>query len=496
MTSPAHAEHHHQLPPPLDFSPYPPFPVAWAYTAVDTVCGTLSPVPWLDCSDWRNWLPSSFTANGAWLAPENKCPTAVIDLLPPLTTYQEFSDNFQQQQEQLEPPSTWATLSAFAATPSTTLADLTSGSALIAMIGLVWMMRRMKVVVIPFFSKLGRQAALRTHGAEWCAQPANDIRIQKFGEYVFRLCFHSAISLAGVIIFWDSPWWAEVLGRSGPTLASSSLLSKDGPILGTQSLFLDFPFQPIQPSMIWYYLVQAAYNVEAMICLLELSLSVQFQSIFVPNATRLQCPIHVGWSKKVRGDFREMFIHHIVTNLLIFGSSFIRMTRVGSMVFLVHDISDVPVDLSKLANFLKWKATTASCFALMVLVWSMTRLYILPFVIFRSVIWESWLVCANGYIHPIYYVLYRPPFVVLVFVLILLHLIWFSMFIQMGYVLIRKGEAHDLSEHKKGEQHPQQQVSGGGDGACTANGTTTAANKNTNGTRTSNGVRHEDKKYS
>ena len=173
--------------------------------------------------------------------------------------------------------------------------------------------------------------------------------------------------------------------------------------------------------------------------LLELSFTV---SVFPPR---------IAWKKTVRGDFREMFIHHVITNLLVIGSSFFRFTRVGSMVFLVHDISDVPVDLSKLANFLKWKATTATCFASMVLVWCMTRLGALPFVIFRSVIQESWMVCTSGHIEPIYYLHYQPLFVVLIGLLILLHLLWFGMFIQMGWLLISKGEAQDLAEHKKGE---------------------------------------------
>jgi hypothetical protein len=270
------------------------------------------------------------------------------------------------------------------------------------------------------------------------------------------------ISIAGIILFWNSPWWADVVGSS----------KTNDTVVGTPTLFLDFPFQPIQPSMIWYYLIQAAYNIEAMICLLELSFDICFQSPIVSNinkknslrssstagpGTTVQSPISIKWSETVRGDFREMFVHHVVTNMLIFGSSFVRMTRVGSMVFIVHDISDVPVDLSKLANFLKWKATTVTCFLSMVIVWLMTRLYVLPFVIFRSVVTESWLVCANGYVHPIYWVMYRPPFIVLMGLLILLHLIWFSMFIRMGYVLVSKGEAHDLSEHRAGEQEQQNQ---------------------------------------
>ena len=50
-----------------------------------------------------------------------------------------------------------------------------------------------------------------------------------------------------------------------------------------------------------------------------------------------------------------------------------------------------------------------------------------------------------------YYNMFQPIFVFLLGFLILLHFFWFTMFIRMGYVLIRRGEAHDLSEHKNGE---------------------------------------------
>ena len=146
-----------------------------------------------------------------------------------------------------------------------------------------------------------------------------------------------------------------------------------------------------------------------------------------------------------------MFVHHIFTNLLIIGSSFYRFHYIGSMVFIVHDISDIPVDLSKLANFLKWKTTTTICFIGMCITWFLTRLYILPFIVWRSIIYESWLVCADGNIPPMYYNMFQPIFVFLLGFLILLHFFWFTMFIRMGYVLIRRGEAHDLSEHKNGE---------------------------------------------
>jgi len=251
------------------------------------------------------------------------------------------------------------------------------------------------------------------------------------------LCFHSTISLVGIYLFFDKPWW-QTLDRSEEATT------------GTKYLYIDFPFQPVDPGMAWYYLVQAAYNIEVMISLLEISCYVEFQPI-VNEEKRWQLPFRLKWSESCRGDFREMFVHHVFTNILILGSSTYRLSYIGSMVFLVHDISDIPVDLSKLANFLKWKKTTVICFLAMCITWLATRLFILPFIIWRSIIYESWLVCVDGNVPPMLYKMYQPLFVSLLGFLILLHFFWFTMFIRMGYVLMRKGETHDFSEHKRGE---------------------------------------------
>jgi TLC domain len=201
-----------------------------------------------------------------------------------------------------------------------------------------------------------------------------------------------------------------------------------------------------------YYLLQAAYNVDALVTLLELSLAVQVR---VPRAWAHQSPVAIYWRPTVRGDFREMAVHHVITNLLIVGSSVCRLTRIGSMVFLVHDVSDVPVDLSKLANFLKYKWTTLSCFLTMVLVWMAARLYILPFVIYRSILTQSHHVTQG--VPVLLYMYYRHVFYTLVALLIGLHVTWFGMFLQIFATFLRKNECHDLSEHKQGETQQQQQ---------------------------------------
>lgn len=427
-----------------DYSEYPPTPVTWAFTLVDTVCEPVG------CREWRQALPSSWTEPGEWLSDEYRVDS-VRSFVPLLLSYQDFVKQ-QQEQQQLqqkqgrggrfaargaeENVSTSAPLSPYSLsllkqyafeTPSTSLSDLTTPTSILVLIVLVWFIRRLKSVLMPMFSRFGRKAGRATHGKDW--EQKNEVRIVKFGEYVFRLVFHSAISLAGLYLLLKKEWWTD-----------------------TKQLWLNYPSQPVDPGMSWYYLVQGAYNLEAMASLLQLSFTVSFFPKAV-SGERSRFPIHIGWSKDVRGDFREMFMHHVITNFLVIGSSAFRLSRPGSMVFLVHDISDVPVDLSKLANFLKWKRSTAACFASMVIVWCMTRLGVFPFVIYRSALNEAWLCCASGIVGPMVYVCYYPIFATGVGLLITLHLAWFTMFIRMGYVLVFKGEAHDLSEHKKGEEH-------------------------------------------
>jgi len=402
----------------IDFSPYPPTPVVWAYTAVDAACEPLG------CADWRDQLPQRWSQEGAWLSGEFRVGQIPK---PALLTYQQYlqqQHNNDSNSGQIRSIGLESLYNYAFKTTSTSLAELTTPTAICALFVLVIVLRRIKATLLPRFSDLGRKAALHTHGRQWLEQKNNQTRIVKFGEYVFRLLFHTAVSIAGIVYFWDKEWWTAD---------------------GTKSLWIGYPNQPVDAGMAWYYLTQSAYNVEAMISLLEIS-------FVIKTAAKGKFPgFRIAWSPNVRGDFREMFVHHVVTNLLIMGSSSFRLTRAGSMVFLVHDISDIPVDLSKLANFLKWKRSTGVCFFTMVVVWSITRLTILPFVIFKSAMTESWMVCSNGVVDPILYIFYKPIFVFLVGLLIVLHAAWFTMFLQMGYYLIFKGEAHDLSEHKTGE---------------------------------------------
>ena len=303
---------------------------------------------------------------------------------------------------------------------------------------LFFLMRQVKSIVIPAFCDFGRRMGQSTHGVEW--EKENQERITKFGEYVFRLLYHSSVAIFGLWYFWDKPWWDPANGKQ-------------------IVIFEGYPHHEVETGMIWYYLVQSAYNVDAMISLIELSFAIKVQYPICPKRKEWRNPVSIGWSPTCRGDFREMAIHHVVTNMLILGSSYCRFTRIGSMLLLLHDISDVPVDLSKLANFMKWKITTIICFISILVLWLITRLGILPFVIWKTIHFDSKILYMEGPLDRRHFDIYCRGFEILVSCLIALHFFWFTILIRIGYRLVTNGERHDLTEHKNGEDQGADVVS-------------------------------------
>lgn len=303
----------------------PPAPVVWVYNTVDMICGT---VGW--CRDWRRFVFGEQISPDSWWSDQYRVPSLSAGNFPPLLSYADFYQTHYSNitgtaatpwgQHQF---TTWDALYRYAfATSSTALGDLSTPTAFGVLLVVAWLLRNIKAQLCPLFSSFGRRAAILSHGKEWVELSSNQIRITKFGEYVFRLLYHATISVYGLAYFWDKEWW-----QRGNTVA----------------LYEGYPLHEILPGMAWYYILQAAYNVDALISLLELSFVVKFRSIRYNDSTsrtehnrrRWQSPIIIAWSPTVRGDFDEMFAHHIVTNVLVIGSSYFRLSRIGSSKFRV-----------------------------------------------------------------------------------------------------------------------------------------------------------------
>jgi hypothetical protein len=110
------------------------------------------------------------------------------------------------------------------------------------------------------------------------------------------------------------------------------------------------PHQPI--GFRWYYLGTMGYHVHQM--------------------------VQHAFFEEIRGDFVEMFLHHVVT-LMLYGFSYlINMTAAGSVVMFLHDWADIFTSIVRC-----FTETTLLPFTLvgitgMATTWVWTRLYIFP----------------------------------------------------------------------------------------------------------------------
>ncbi|MEQ2253965.1 Ceramide synthase 2, partial [Ilyodon furcidens] len=78
-------------------------------------------------------------------------------------------------------------------------------------------------------------------------------------------------------------------------------------------------------------------------------------------------------------DFKEQIVHHLATLVLLSFSWCANFIRIGTLVMLVHDASDVFLESAKLFNYAKWEKTSKGLFVVFAIVFMVTRLIIFPF---------------------------------------------------------------------------------------------------------------------
>jgi len=168
-----------------------------------------------------------------------------------------------------------------------------------------------------FFHSL--RHAVSAVGSSFARRHSSDsAKVAKFGESTFKLLCHGGFSLFGLKQITTQPWWAE-----------------------TRLLWTAQDAWVPPPLLHMYYLCQMAYNLEAFFYLLSHSFSLELSSLFygLPRVTK---------SDARRGDFLEMMIHHVTTDLLLVLSYRHHFVRVGMVILYIHDLSDVRNSLNEI----------------------------------------------------------------------------------------------------------------------------------------------------
>jgi len=170
----------------------------------------------------------------------------------------------------------------------------------------------------------------------------------------------------------------------------------------------DFPLQGIDNDVWWYYTLVVGY----------------YWSLVINQ-----------FSEGRRKDFWMMFAHHVITLSLLCFSWMINITRIGSMFNLIHDIADVPLELTKICIYANKQRMGKVGVTILAVTWVLTRLVIFPLHILRSAIYETNLFFKE------------PPvgemFRILSYILFAMHIVWTYFIMQVCINCWKKEEIQD-----------------------------------------------------
>ncbi|XP_017261005.1 ceramide synthase 2 isoform X1 [Kryptolebias marmoratus] len=236
---------------------------------------------------------------------------------------------------------------------------------------------------------------------------------KRFCEACWRGFFYLSAFLGGIWALHDKPW-----------------------LYNLKEVWAGFPKQSMLPSQYWYYLLEMGFYLSL---LLSLTIDVK------------------------RKDFKEQVIHHIATLTLLSFSWISNYIRIGTLVMVVHDSSDVLLEGGKLLNYAKWHQAANGIFVVFTALFMVTRLVIFPFWLIHC----TWVYPMEQFAPFFGYYFFN----VMLLVLQILHIYWAFLILRMVYNFIfnkqlegdvRSDEEEDDSDPPKEQKHKLSHINGYG----------------------------------
>ncbi|XP_043290137.1 ceramide synthase 6 [Venturia canescens] len=206
--------------------------------------------------------------------------------------------------------------------------------------------------------------------------------LTKFCENSWRCLYYTYSFIYGIVILWDKPWLWDI-----------------------KYCYYDYPYHPVTNDLWWYYMVSMAF----------------YWSLGISQFFDVK-----------RKDFWQMFIHHIATLALMSFSWVGNLTRIGSLVLVVHDCADIFLEAAKMAKYAKYQKLCDFIFFIFTILWIVTRTGVYPFWIIYSTSIEAPKIVP---MFPAYYI-----FNFLLVLLLALHILWTWLILKIAYNAIYAGQ--------------------------------------------------------
>ncbi|CAN8009904.1 unnamed protein product [Ixodes pacificus] len=204
-------------------------------------------------------------------------------------------------------------------------------------------------------------------------------KLARFSETAWRFLFYAHIFCYGLYVLWDKPW-----------------------LWDTMHCWYDFPYHPVADGIWWYYMIQLGFYTSCT------------ASHFVSTKRR---------------DFWTMFAHHVVTITLLCLSWSCNLHRVGSLVLIVHDFADVPLEVARMARYVNRQRVADATFFLFTISWLVSRLGLYPYRVVYSAVFEAVTIVGMSSAYHV--------FCSLLLALQFMHVFWTWMIIQAAMQAIR-----------------------------------------------------------
>jgi len=200
-----------------------------------------------------------------------------------------------------------------------------------------------------------------------------------------------------------------------------------------------------------YYMVSAAYGTYLMATedwVLESSKYAHAYSSY-PFAFRIYYLISIAFYfseiialvlEPKHTDFFQMVFHHVTTISLLLLSYNHNLTRFGIIILFIHDIGDPFMELAKICVHLKKQKLANLFFALFACVFFVSRLIIYPIFIVRPAI-----ICLLSHRYHVWSISIG---MLLVF-LVIVHVIWMTQILKLGYVFIFSDSQRAIQQESK-----------------------------------------------
>lgn len=255
---------------------------------------------------------------------------------------------------------------------------------------------------VALFRPFGRYMCYRGEkdgGDSIKSKRVKDKTVLKIAEGMWRLSFYTFSAIYGFFfVLWDKPYRHD-----------------------TMHGLYEYPHHPVASEEWWLYNIELGFYVSLVIT----------QMIDTK-----------------RKDFWQMFIHHIVTIVLIVLSWACNFHRIGVLVMVIHDVADIPLEGAKLAKYCQYQRLADLIFAIFTLTWIYSRCYLLPT---RVIYYTSHAALSIVPIFPAYYI-----FNSLLCALQLLHIAWTWLIIRIVFYALKNDGMRDLrsdSEDEADELH-------------------------------------------